>query len=590
MNHNIKKYLFLLIMLLISLFVVAFLFMQSIHITHEESVEIHTHYHLSSINIASNAMELDLEILSTYKFKKNIHVLKQNHFRFQNLFQLNDKLNSLVKIQNRFSNPEFNYLINAISKLTKVISTPVFITLEIHKQVSILEELKIKLIQLRKLHIIESKNFLKFERKEREAEGYEIFALMSGLLLIGGVGIYFIYQRVLSIYTQLEKLKLQAEGANKAKSEFLSTMSHELRTPLNLINGMLSVLSVSNMDKVDIHLLDILKGSTKSMIYLVNDILDLSKIEAQQVEIEDKNFDLNKELTDLLEQFHILADKKDLELIFDIDEDVLIKRKGDAFRIRQVLYNLIGNACKFTSKGFISLRVRLVKKGENNLLRFKVQDSGIGIPKDKIKDIFEKFSQADSSVTRKYGGTGLGLNIAREVLNAMGSKLHVRSKEGLGSEFFFDLNLELTDQTSISSTNFTKKNEHKKYFNKKILLVDDCADNRLLVKMYLQKLNCNVTEAEDGEQAIGKFSEETYDLVFMDMQMPVLDGYETTRILRSLEEQEHLDHTPIIAISADVFRNTVDRCIELGCDYHLKKPLDKNEFLNVVHEYFEKAS
>ena len=522
---------------------------------------------------------------------------------------------------------------------------------------------------------------------------------------------------------ELAEARDKAVEASRIKSDFLASMSHEIRTPLNAIIGMAELLSETPLNQEQDKYIGIFRKAGDTLLSLVNDILDLSKIEAQQLVLEEISFNLRDVVEESVDIYAVKASEKQIELIARIEPGTSIHRQGDPTRLRQIIMNLISNAMKFTDQGEIVVTVKETGK-HNDELEFSVSDTGIGIPKDKLKLIFASFTQVDSSTSRKYGGTGLGLTISKSLVHMMDGKIWVESEEGQGSTFIFTvrlpiieasptlankvINIELTGKRVLivddNSTNrlilketlsslgaetveahdgpsalkvLNETEQHGQTFDfslidyrmpgmdglelaekmqncgadlqnifmisssdfgrdlgkaqglklgaylakplkradllkqiamslnggleetsttedetetsqsnteKNILLVEDNPDNRLLVKAYLKKTNYNITEAENGQEAVEKFCAGSFDVVFMDVQMPIMDGHEATRQIRAFEARENRDRTPVIALTAHAIKEEIDKCLDAGCDSHLGKPVKKVTLLTTLEE------
>ena len=388
------------------------------------------------------------------------------------------------------------------------------------------------------------------------------------------------------------KEKELAEAANKSKSIFLANMSHEIRTPLNGIIGFTNMLKDSKLDESQKEYIKTILYSSQMLMVIVNDILDFSKIESGKYKIVYEPFHLEENCTKVLETVRYEALKKGIKIHLFVDENLPEKVMTDTIRIKQILMNLLSNAVKFTSEGDITLS--LTKKRsiikDKIRVRFAVSDSGIGIKKENLFKIFEAFSQADNSTTRQFGGTGLGLNICNKILSQLGSKIKLKSVFGTGSVFYFDLNLDnvsntLINKEALNFKNILKNEAYLKAFNEnecKILLVEDNNINMLLIKTLVKKIlpKAFILEAKDGEEGVSLFEVHQPNLILMDIQMPILNGYEATKKIRSLEKN---DHTPIIALTAGIVSDERSKCFEAGMDEFLSKPIVKEDLEYTIY-------
>ncbi len=375
---------------------------------------------------------------------------------------------------------------------------------------------------------------------------------------------------------ELHKAKEVAEAASKTKSEFLANMSHEIRTPMNGILGTLQLLQGSELNISQREYVGIAYSSGEALLSLLNDILDFSKIEAGKLRLEYIPFNLQnltRDLTVLLKQ---KADERDVELISEFDSEIPMVIKGDSVRIRQILANLMTNAIKFTEKGKVTVKAIILEKTEKSIrIRLEVNDTGIGIAEESQRKLFNSFTQADGSTTRKYGGTGLGLAIVRQLVTMMRGRLGVESEEGKGACFWIEITFEIPVDVELEKEQEAPQ-EVIELLEGKVLLVEDNPVNQLVAKKMLEKVGLSFEVVNDGEKAISRLKlPHNFNLVLMDCQMPVMDGYEATQALRKHEEDNESKHLPVIAMTANAMEGDKDKCLAAGMDDYVSKPVNQ---------------
>lgn len=364
-----------------------------------------------------------------------------------------------------------------------------------------------------------------------------------------------------------------AKKANRAKTEFLANMSHEIRTPLNGIIALTNLLSKTKLNKSQKEMLEVIDGSSDTLLALLNDILDLARVESGRLEIDNTEFNLAEALKTSTALFSAKAKEKGLEFVCNIDDAADEKYRGDPNRIKQIISNLVSNSIKFTAKGKVELDAKIIE-ADNETLKweFIIQDTGIGIAPDKISKLFERFEQADGSITREHGGSGLGLSICKGLCELMGGQISAHSEFGKGTIIRFILPLKISDSNSVHSPDFEVQSEGVKPAGLKILAADDNEINRKVLELVLTPLEANLIFAVNGDEAVDAFKNQEFDIVLMDLQMPVKDGLSATREIREYEKTSRKRATPIIALSANAMKHHIEEAIEAGANSHVPKP------------------
>lgn len=424
------------------------------------------------------------------------------------------------------------------------------------------------------------------------AKGREVAVMANAALFIMLLGTGVLIYRINSIRNHieedLENAKGLAEKEVQEREQFMAQISHEVRTPMNAILGLSKILLKTPLEARQKEYLETIKNSSGVIVEILNDILDLSKVQAGKVSFEKVEFQLTSVVTSIMDLMRPRAEEKNLNLLYEMDANIPGVLVGDPIRLNQILMNLLGNSVKFTGKGAVSLSVKLKEQTADNIvLLFKVQDTGIGIPRDKLNSVFEGFNQASARISSEYGGTGLGLKIVKELVEQQGGELSVESEVNIGTQFSFYLPFGIIEEPRpqqmsspiIAEVTLCKAN---------VLVVEDNIVNQVITKTVLNEFGFSVDVADSGLKAIDLIKTNSYDVVLMDVQMPGYDGFDVTRMIRSLNPP--LNKIPVIAMTASAGKGDEEKCIAAGMDDFISKPFDENLLFEKIRQLLPKIT
>lgn len=437
----------------------------------------------------------------------------------------------------------------------------------------------------------ENNEFIQVETERTRKDGTRVpVVIRGGPVIVDGtiVGYQGIYTDITERKKEEEQIRLakeKAEAANQIKSRFLSNMSHEVRTPMNGIHGATMLLETTPLSQDQLELVQIIRESSNRMMDTVNNLLDVSRIESEKMELKEEVFELKQVVEEVMDPFLIISDNPAVTCQIEIDEAEEAKVVGDRSKLSRVLYHLVSNAFKFTAAGIIHVNIRMIRYDEPiAVYGFEVKDTGIGIQEDDLPKLFQRFYQLDDTYSKSYQGTGLGLAIVQKLVALMGGTVSVESTFGEGSRFSFEIPLKIQEFSANRLEDESLDTIKALDQNIRILVVEDDEISSLLLIKIARKLGVQVDVARDGLEAIRKFGERPYDMVLMDVELPNINGLEITAVIRSFEKKFG-ERTPIIGVSARAMMQDRERCLEVGMNDYLSKPVDLEKLLKVIQEW-----
>ncbi len=526
----------------------------------------------SYLNIASLFLLIDQPIIAIANYQEAITVFELTN----NLLGLQSAYNNIATTYAEIE--EFEKSLEYFQLYSSVKDS--IVNVESNQRIAELQTQFETEKQKQEIALLNEKALVQEEKLAEEVRNRNLLLIILMLLISIGVILVLNIQAKRKANELLIEQGKKIEEAAMLKTQFLSMMSHEIRTPMNAVVGMTNMLMNESPREDQIKYLETLSFSSNNLLSIVNDVLDYSKVEAGKIELEHIDFQLLYLLSNIHQSFYNQSIQKEVYLKFEHDEKIPDVINGDPTRLTQILNNLISNALKFTEKGSVSVQVSLEDQTENDaLVNFKVTDTGIGIPDDKMESIFETFTQADAEVSRKYGGTGLGLPITKKLVELYGSEIKVVSTVGKGTTFSFTIRFEKGDQNRFLVNNQVELTTDNPLDNKKVLVVEDNQVNIQVIKLFLNKWGIEPIISTNGEYALETYNNQDIDVILMDLHMPVMDGYKTTKKIRELEKESQ-KKTPILALTASNVFEEHEKAIEAGVDEIIPKPFNPSQLYN----------